>query len=57
MIYTRGKEVWYNGRYYNVDHVHVQGYYLLVYLDGIATGIPSEQVFCEPTVIDKERIL
>lgn len=53
MLYTAGKEVWYNGKYYIVSHVHISGSDLLVYLHGLDRSVPAEQVFCEPTELDK----
>ena len=53
MLYTAGKEVWYNGKYYTVSHVHLCGYDLFVYLTGLDRSVPAEEVVCEPTELDK----
>lgn len=55
MIFTRGKEVWYNDRPYRVDYVHVIGYKLFLRLEGLHDLVKAEDVYCEPTELDFKR--
>lgn len=53
MIYSAGKEVQYNGKYYTVSHVHISGFELLVCLNGLDRSLPAEEVYCEPTELNE----
>lgn len=55
VMYTRGKEVYYRGNRYIVDHVMLKRYNLLIKLEGIDGAVPSEHVWAEPTVLDLTR--
>lgn len=49
MIYSRGKEVVYQGRTYTVDYVMIDRDELKIYLTGLSNPAPADQVYCEPT--------
>lgn len=49
MLFTRGKEVEYNGMVYKIDYVSIRHNKLSVYLYGLKCGIPAEQLYVEPT--------
>lgn len=55
MLYTSGKQVTYQGQIYVVDSVHLRGFELIVWLQGMDHGVPSDEVFCEPTEISLSR--
>jgi len=54
--FTPGKEVWYNGYYYPVDHVLVRGMDLYVRLEGILEPVHSNALQCEPTKFTLKRV-
>ena len=54
--FTKGKEVWYNGRYHTVSHVTVRGYELFVHLDGINSPIEDRFIECELTTFALKRV-
>lgn len=50
MIYSAGKQVTYQSRFYTVDHVHLSGYELKIHLIGLAHSVSADEVFCEPSI-------
>ena len=54
-VYSSGKEVEYQGRFYRVEYVHLRGMDLLVKLDGIREQIDARHLACEPTVFKTSR--
>ena len=55
-IFSPGKEVRYQGRYYKIDHVSISGYILKVYLIDYHGGVPAEDIVCEPTTFTLNRV-
>ena len=56
MLFTKGKEVTYNGRQYIVDHVTLSNMQMYVYLDGIPKGILDSEIYCDLTELKFNKV-
>ena len=56
MHFIPGKEVWYKGSYYIVEHVMLRNTELYIRLHGVHSPVHSNEVACESTVFSLKRI-
>ena len=54
-IFSKGKQVEYDGRFYFVESVRLRGHDLFVKLEGFDTQVDYRHLRCEPSIYSTKR--